>query len=98
MLMVSVDVFGEIGARSFCVLDFDNKKPKTRSMENKIDCLRRLTQELKEKYGKDGEVKIEVLNEIFDCGAWFGVEALTETMEKRAAARENEQIDRTKLS
>ena len=84
MLMVSLDVFGEIGGTLFfCALDFDNKKPKTQSMENKIDCLRRLTQELKEKYGKDGEVRPEVLNDIFDAGAWFGVDALTETMNKR---------------
>lgn len=67
----------------FCALDFDNEKPKTRGMENKIDCLRRLMQELKEKYGKDGEVRPEVLNDIFDAGAWFGVDALTETMNKR---------------
>lgn len=83
MLMVSVDVFGEIGDTLFLCLNFDNEKPKTRSMENKIDCLRRLTQELKEKYGKDGEVRPEVLNDIFDAGAWFGVDALTETMNKR---------------
>lgn len=71
------------GHALFCALDFDNIKPKTRSMENKIDCLRRLMQELKEKYGKDGEVRPEVLNDIFDAGAWFGVDALTETMNKR---------------
>lgn len=82
--MIYIDVFGEIGGTLFfCALDFDNKKPKTRSMENKIDCLRRLMQELKEKYGKDGEVRPEVLNDIFDAGAWFGVDALTETMNKR---------------
>lgn len=40
-------------------------------------------QELKERYGKDGEVRPEVLNDIFDAGAWFGVDALTETMNKR---------------
>ena len=82
--MVSVDVFGEIGGTLFfCALDFDNKKPKTRNMEDKIDCLRRLMQELKEKYGEDGEVRPEVLNDIFDAGAWFGVDALTETINKR---------------
>lgn len=87
-----------LGARSFLRLNFDKKSQRHEGMDGKIETLRRLMQQLKEKYGKDGEVKIEVLNEIFDCGAWFGVEALTETMEKRAAARENEQIDRTKLS
>lgn len=82
--MIYIDVFGEIGGTLFfCALDFDNEKPNTRSMENKIDCLRRLMQELKEKYGKDGEVRPEVLNDIFDAGAWFGVDALTETMNKR---------------
>ena len=67
-------------------------------MEGKIEVLRKLMQRLKEKYGEDGEINGEVLNEIFDCGAWFGVEALTETMERRASTRESEPIDRSKLS
>lgn len=83
--MIYIDVFGEIGGTLFFVPQLRQRKAKDTkySMENKIDCLRRLTQELKEKYGKDGEVRPEVLNDIFDAGAWFGVDALTETMNKR---------------
>lgn len=70
------------GHALFLCLNFDNKAKDTK-MEDKLSCLRRLMQELKEKYGKDGEVRPEVLNDIFDAGAWFGVDVLTESMKKR---------------
>ena len=65
-------------------------------MADKEDALRELRERLLDKFG--AKVSEEVLNEIFDAGAWFGVEFITGEIERRAAKRVNNLIDRSKMS
>lgn len=65
-------------------------------MASKADALRVLKERLKKKFGV--EVRDDVVNEIFDAGAWFGAEFITDELEKRAATRRGEEFDHAKLS
>lgn len=65
-------------------------------MASKEDALRILKAKLMRKFG--AEVRDEVINEIFDAGAWYGAEFITDELEKRVAERKGVVPDRAKLS